>query len=434
MDGVVLEAGPASGYGLAVYIQHENGDVTVYGHMDEILVAGRPGRPGRRHHRPARQPGPVDRPAPALRGARRRHRRSEDRPAALAARQGRRHLSRRSVHDAPCRNAPAGGVGVCGTLPQEDATGRGGGAWGTGTRTPRRPPRRGSAAASPSSWASRWPSWSPRSSAPPLTGSLALLADAGHMATDAAGIALALGAVTLAQRPPRRTAHLRLAAPGDPGRGGQRAAADRGGRLRARAGGPADREPAGGRLRPHARHRGHRPGRQPGGPRRPAPGADDVAQRARGLPGGPRRRPRLRGGRRRRPRHRRDGLDPRRHRRLPADRRASCCPGRGTSCGRRSTCSWRPRRAGWTWPRSGRTSSASTASSGCTTCTPGRSPPGCRCSRRTSSSPTRRSTPGTAAGCSTRSASASGSTSTWRTARSSSRAGAHAGHESPVHD
>ena len=34
-----------------------------------------------------------------------------------------------------------------------------------------------------------------------LSGSLALLADAGHMATDAAGIALALGAVTLAQRP-----------------------------------------------------------------------------------------------------------------------------------------------------------------------------------------------------------------------------------------
>ncbi len=34
-----------------------------------------------------------------------------------------------------------------------------------------------------------------------VTGSLALLADAGHMATDAAGIALALGAVTLAQRP-----------------------------------------------------------------------------------------------------------------------------------------------------------------------------------------------------------------------------------------
>src|SRR3954449_3800751 len=36
-----------------------------------------------------------------------------------------------------------------------------------------------------------------------LSGSLALLADAGHMATDAAGIALALGAVTLAQLPAR---------------------------------------------------------------------------------------------------------------------------------------------------------------------------------------------------------------------------------------
>jgi cobalt-zinc-cadmium efflux system protein len=36
-----------------------------------------------------------------------------------------------------------------------------------------------------------------------ISGSLALLADAGHMATDAAGLALALGAVTLAQRPAR---------------------------------------------------------------------------------------------------------------------------------------------------------------------------------------------------------------------------------------
>jgi murein DD-endopeptidase MepM/ murein hydrolase activator NlpD len=37
-DGVVLRAGAASGYGLAVYVLHENGDVTVYGHMDKILV------------------------------------------------------------------------------------------------------------------------------------------------------------------------------------------------------------------------------------------------------------------------------------------------------------------------------------------------------------------------------------------------------------
>jgi hypothetical protein len=38
-DGVVLRAGAASGFGLAVYILHENGDVSVYGHMDEILVS-----------------------------------------------------------------------------------------------------------------------------------------------------------------------------------------------------------------------------------------------------------------------------------------------------------------------------------------------------------------------------------------------------------
>ena len=36
-----------------------------------------------------------------------------------------------------------------------------------------------------------------------LSGSLALLADAGHMATDAVGIGMALGAVSLAQRPAR---------------------------------------------------------------------------------------------------------------------------------------------------------------------------------------------------------------------------------------
>ena len=39
MDGVVVRAGAASGFGLAVYVQHDNGDVTVYGHMQEILVA-----------------------------------------------------------------------------------------------------------------------------------------------------------------------------------------------------------------------------------------------------------------------------------------------------------------------------------------------------------------------------------------------------------
>ncbi|MFC4692269.1 M23 family metallopeptidase [Geodermatophilus arenarius] len=38
VDGVVVRAGAASGFGLAVYVLHENGDVTVYGHMEEILV------------------------------------------------------------------------------------------------------------------------------------------------------------------------------------------------------------------------------------------------------------------------------------------------------------------------------------------------------------------------------------------------------------
>ncbi|MGZ4612844.1 MAG: peptidoglycan DD-metalloendopeptidase family protein [Kineosporiaceae bacterium] len=38
MDGIVLKAGPASGFGQAVYIQHANGDVTIYGHMEKILV------------------------------------------------------------------------------------------------------------------------------------------------------------------------------------------------------------------------------------------------------------------------------------------------------------------------------------------------------------------------------------------------------------
>jgi len=38
-DGTVVQAGAASGFGQAVYIQHDNGDVTVYGHMRTILVA-----------------------------------------------------------------------------------------------------------------------------------------------------------------------------------------------------------------------------------------------------------------------------------------------------------------------------------------------------------------------------------------------------------
>ncbi len=38
-DGVVVQAGSASGFGQAIYIQHDNGDVTVYGHIETIYVS-----------------------------------------------------------------------------------------------------------------------------------------------------------------------------------------------------------------------------------------------------------------------------------------------------------------------------------------------------------------------------------------------------------
>jgi len=37
-DGVVVEAGPASGFGLWVRVRHADGTITVYGHVDRILV------------------------------------------------------------------------------------------------------------------------------------------------------------------------------------------------------------------------------------------------------------------------------------------------------------------------------------------------------------------------------------------------------------
>ncbi|HSH17883.1 MAG TPA: peptidoglycan DD-metalloendopeptidase family protein [Candidatus Saccharimonadales bacterium] len=47
MDGVVKRAGTATGFGLAVYIEHEGGIVTVYGHMEKILVSnGQPVKAG----------------------------------------------------------------------------------------------------------------------------------------------------------------------------------------------------------------------------------------------------------------------------------------------------------------------------------------------------------------------------------------------------
>ncbi|MGY1704471.1 M23 family metallopeptidase [Geodermatophilus sp. SYSU D00697] len=37
-DGVVLQAGPASGFGQAVYVQHGDGQITLYGHVNRFFV------------------------------------------------------------------------------------------------------------------------------------------------------------------------------------------------------------------------------------------------------------------------------------------------------------------------------------------------------------------------------------------------------------
>ncbi|WP_447003063.1 M23 family metallopeptidase [Saccharothrix isguenensis] len=39
MDGVVVESGPASGFGLWVRVQHNDGTITIYGHVNETLVS-----------------------------------------------------------------------------------------------------------------------------------------------------------------------------------------------------------------------------------------------------------------------------------------------------------------------------------------------------------------------------------------------------------
>lgn len=46
-NGVVIEAGPASGFGLWVRVQQDDGSIGVYGHMNEILThVGQPVRAG----------------------------------------------------------------------------------------------------------------------------------------------------------------------------------------------------------------------------------------------------------------------------------------------------------------------------------------------------------------------------------------------------
>jgi len=39
MAGTVIDSGPASGFGLWVRVQHANGVITVYGHINESLVS-----------------------------------------------------------------------------------------------------------------------------------------------------------------------------------------------------------------------------------------------------------------------------------------------------------------------------------------------------------------------------------------------------------
>src|SRR5690606_41248109 len=39
MPGTVISSGPASGFGLWVRVQHDNGLITVYGHINESLVS-----------------------------------------------------------------------------------------------------------------------------------------------------------------------------------------------------------------------------------------------------------------------------------------------------------------------------------------------------------------------------------------------------------
>jgi murein DD-endopeptidase MepM/ murein hydrolase activator NlpD len=38
-DGVVVDAGPASGFGLAVYVEHADGTITLYGHVNQYFVS-----------------------------------------------------------------------------------------------------------------------------------------------------------------------------------------------------------------------------------------------------------------------------------------------------------------------------------------------------------------------------------------------------------
>ena len=81
-DGKVIDSGPASGFGMWVRLQHADGTITVYGHIDTSTVTVRSAGHGRRPDRHCRQPRLLHRPAPSLRGSSRR--REQDRSPPLA--------------------------------------------------------------------------------------------------------------------------------------------------------------------------------------------------------------------------------------------------------------------------------------------------------------------------------------------------------------
>ena len=144
-----------------------------------------------------------------------------------------------------------------------------------------------------------------------VSGSLALLADAGHGLTDAAGLTLALVATGLRAAAGDPAADVGL----PPGRGARRGGPGRGAarrrRLRARRGGAPAGRPARGRVRRDAGLRRGRPGRQPGRDRRARRLAVAEPEHAGRLPRGRQRRARLGGGPRRGGLHRDAGLDAR---------------------------------------------------------------------------------------------------------------------------
>ena len=134
-----------------------------------------------------------------------------------------------------------------------------------------------------------------------LSGSLALLADAGHMLTDVG--ALALQPAHRLDRPAARRRHqdLRLPPLGDPGRAGERRGAVRHRRLGRGRGDPADPAPRADPDRALPGRRRGGAGRQPGQPGDAARLARGQPQRPRRLPPRPGRRPGLGRGARRPP-------------------------------------------------------------------------------------------------------------------------------------